>query len=370
MDALHKPTPLRILMTADTVGGVWSYSVELCKALLPFNVHFYLITTGAPMQASQKSDVAALENVTVYETDFLLEWMDNPWESIDTSGNWLLQLEAKLKPDLIHVNGYVYGALPWKAPIIVVAHSDVFSWFLSVKGILPPPEWDEYFTRVRDGLQSADYLIAPSKRMMQYVREIYGIANPGKVIYNGRSSNTFYSSQKENYVFSMGRIWDEAKNIKLLMEASSNILYPIRLAGDNYFENNRNTTEGDNIDYLGKLSMQEVASELSNAAVYVLPAKYEPFGLSVLEAALSGCALVLGNISSLQEIWDNSAVYINTDDANELADKVNELMENETLRHYYAQAAMNRAKQYSTATMAEDYLQVYHQLCSTVQQIC
>ncbi len=32
-----------------------------------------------------------------------------------------------------------------------------------------------------------------------------------------------------------------------------------------------------------------------------LPARYEPFGLSVLEAALSGCALVLGDIPSLRE---------------------------------------------------------------------
>ena len=167
----------------------------------------------------------------------------------------------------------------------------------------------------------------------------------------------------------MGRIWDEAKNIKLLMDASSHIHYPIKLAGDARFEGNSSSTEGDNITYLGKLSMQEVAAQLSTAAVYVLPAKYEPFGLSVLEAALSGCALVLGKIDSLQEIWGDSAVYINTDDADELADKVNELMENEMLRNQYVQAAINRAKQYSTTIMVENYLQVYRQLLQQKQLI-
>src|SRR4051812_3280173 len=167
MEGLHSYTPLRVLMTTDTVGGVWSYSVELCKALLPFGVHFYLVTTGAPMQAAQRKDVESLENVTVYETDFLLEWMENPWESIDASGSWLLQLEEELQPDLIHINGYVYGSLAWKAPVIVAAHSDVYSWFLAVKGTLPPPEWNEYYKRVREGLEGADILIAPSKTMMQ-----------------------------------------------------------------------------------------------------------------------------------------------------------------------------------------------------------
>ncbi|TKK71822.1 glycosyltransferase family 4 protein [Ilyomonas limi] len=370
MEELHNSyTPIRILMTTDTVGGVWSYSIELCKALLPCNVHFYLITTGTRMQPAQQREMAALANVTVYETDFLLEWMENPWQNVDASGKWLLQLEEKLQPDLIHINGYVYGSLPWKAPAIIVAHSDVFSWFLSVKKMVPPAQWNEYFTRVRAGLEGADLLIAPSKTMLQFIREIYGAITPGKVIYNGRNDDIFYPKQKQQYVFSMGRIWDEAKNIQLLIKASSHIYYPIKLAGDNRFENNSSSIESDNIIYLGKLSMQEVAVQLSTAAVYVLPATYEPFGLSILEAALSGCALVLGKIESLQEIWGDSAVYVNTNDVDELAHKVNELMENEWLRNHYAQEAMNRAKQYATTAMAENYLQVYRQLLQQEQLV-
>jgi glycogen(starch) synthase len=203
---------------------------------------------------------------------------------------------------------------------------------------------------------------------MQFIREIYGASAPGKVIYNGRSGDAFYPKLKEGYVFSMGRIWDEAKNIKLLVDAAHDIHYPIRLAGDNRFEHNSSSTEGANISYLGKLPMQEVAAQLSTAAVYVLPAKYEPFGLSVLEAALSGCVLVLGKIDSLQEIWGDSAIYVNTDNAEELANKVNELMENETLRNNYAQAAMRRAQQYSTAAMVKSYSQVYHQLLQQQKQ--
>jgi glycogen(starch) synthase len=85
----------------------------------------------------------------------------------------------------------------------------------------------------------------------------------------------------------------------------------------------------------------------------------------VLEAALSGCALVLGNIDSLQEIWGDSALYIDTDNAGALAKAVNFLMQDEAARLHYAQKAAERAKRYTTAALAENYVRVYGQLIET-----
>jgi glycosyltransferase involved in cell wall biosynthesis len=307
-------------MTTDTVGGVWQYSIELCRSLAKHDVHFFLVTAGGPLQSSQKEDVDSLENVTLYESDYLLEWMPDAWESIDNSNAFLLKLEQESKPDIVHLNSFSYGSLNWKAPTVVVAHSDVFSWWQAVKGETPSAEWNEYFERVSDGLNNADYFVAPSNAMMKAVKDIYHTTTPGEVIYNGRNSTDFTPAQKQLYIFSMGRLWDEAKNIQLLLKAAPFIPFPIRLAGDNNFASDRCTTEGDNILYLGKLSSKQVAEQLSAASLYVLPAKYEPFGLSILEAALSGCALVLGDIDSLREIWGDSAVYVDTNDEQALAE--------------------------------------------------
>jgi glycogen synthase len=52
----------------------------------------------------------------------------------------------------------------------------------------------------------------------------------------------------------------------------------------------------------------------ARASIYALPARYEPFGLSALEAALSGCALILGDIPSLREVWLEAAPYVSPDD--------------------------------------------------------
>ena len=362
MEGTVKHTSLRILMTTDTVGGVWSYTVELCHALRLQQVHICLVTTGAPVQPAQQLELEQLENVTVYETGFPLEWMEDPWPSIDASAGWLLRLEEELQPDLIHINGYAYGALPWKAPVMVVAHSDVYSWWLCVKGGQPPAEWTQYFERVRAGLQQAGLIIAPSQTMMHYVRTLYAATTPAKVIYNGRSAGNFYPAQKQPLIFGMGRIWDEAKNFRLLMDAAPQIRYPVELAGDNSFARNSSAGEAANIRYLGKLPMQQIAAKLSVASIYVLPALYEPFGLSVLEAALSGCVLVLGNIDSLKELWGDSAVYVDTGNAAALADTINGLMENEEARAVLVQKAMQQAAKYTTAAMAGNYYQVYNQL--------
>ncbi|MEB3829625.1 glycosyltransferase [Phormidium sp. CCY1219] len=61
------------------------------------------------------------------------------------------------------------------------------------------------------------------------------------------------------------------------------------------------------------MSPEELSHWYARAAIYAFPARYEPFGLSVLEAALSGCALVLGDIPRLREMWGDAAVFANPD---------------------------------------------------------
>ncbi|HZF65412.1 MAG TPA: glycosyltransferase, partial [Chitinophagaceae bacterium] len=226
-------------MTTDTVGGVWSYSIDICRSLASYGVEFCLVTTGAVLNKSQRDELEQLSNVTVYETDFLLEWMKDPWESIDASKEWLLRLEQAWQPDIVHLNCFAYGGLSWKAPTIAVAHSDVFSWWRNVKGEEPPAAWTEYYNRVKEGMNSVDLLIAPSRVKLKSLNSIYNLQTASKVIYNSRSSSQFTPATKDRVVFSMGRIWDEAKNVRLLIDAATCINYPIRIAGENQFENNR-----------------------------------------------------------------------------------------------------------------------------------
>lgn len=354
---------IKVLMTTDTVGGVWTYCMELCNHLP--QVQFHLVTMGALPNAAQKRQVSALQNVVLYPSAYKLEWMENPWADIEASGLWLLQLEQDIEPDLIHLNAFSYGVLPFMAPKLVVAHSDVYSWWRAVKNEMPPAGWAEYYSRVKTGLHQANLVVAPSCTMLSELIEIYGRPKRVKEIYNGRSADVFFQTTKKPFVFSMGRVWDEAKNIQLLIDAAGEINFHIKIAGPQQFQNNQLIGGVKAVEYLGKLNAEAVAAVLSEASVYVLPAKYEPFGLSALEAAFSGCALVLSNIPSLKEIWEDAAVYVDTNDSNALATVVNNLLTNSELLHRMQQKAFSQAQLYTANASAAAYQSVYTELIAS-----
>jgi glycogen synthase len=358
---------IKILMTADTVGGVWTYCMDLCSGFLLHDVEVHLVTMGTKMSGWQKEEAEALPNVSVYESEYRLEWMQDPWDDIRECGKWLLHLEETIRPDVVHLNCFAYGSLPFQAPCIVVAHSDVYSWFLAVKQEQPPTEWNEYFNCVRKGLAGADMVIAPSQWMADTVEDLYGVGQC-RVVYNGRNASLFYRNRKQRSVFSMGRMWDEGKNIKLLADAAPLIDAPVRIAGEQSFNQN-SFDDCSCVDFLGRLSTGEIAQELSVAAIYALPARYEPFGLSPLEAALSGCALVLGDIPSLKEIWQDAAVYVDTDDAESLAQAINDLLADKELLNLYRSKAAIRAKLFTAEAMCGEYLHLYHQLKTKKQLV-
>ena len=107
-----------------------------------------------------------------------------------------------------------------------------------------------------------------------------------------------------------------------------------------------------------------MARWLGAASIYCLPARYEPFGLSVLEAALARCALVLGDIPSLREVWGDAALYVPPDDAAALKSVLTRLIRHPGEREMLARRAHRRAARYQPMRMALAYQSVYRHLAS------
>lgn len=354
--------PLRALMTADAVGGVWSYALELAEGLGRLGgVEVVLATMGEPPSPAQRQAAARLPNVRLHESRFKLEWMDDPWDDVAAAGEWLLELEARERPDVIHLNGYCHGALPWRAPALVVAHSCVCSWFAAVRGEPAPPQWDAYRQAVSRGLRHAGAVAAPSAFMLGALREHYGFAGAGRVIHNGRAAPAFAPLEKEPLIFTAGRLWDEAKNVATLDAAARLIPWPVFAAGDARGPCGEAATL-DHLLHLGRLSQDEVAEWMGRAMVYAHPALYEPFGLTPLEAALAGCALVLGDIPSLREVWGDAALFVPPRDARALAAALGRVMSDAALRGQCARRARARAEALTPERMARRHLALYHDL--------
>ncbi|MFW5774859.1 MAG: glycosyltransferase family 4 protein [Chitinivibrionales bacterium] len=352
-------------MSADTLGGVWTYALELARALDTYGIHVILATMGRHMDEDKRQEVSGLGNVTIEESDFRLEWMENPWNDVDRSGWWLQDLASSYDPDIIHLNGFSHGSCMWRQPSLIVAHSCVYSWFTHVKKSLPPPQpWHEYRRRVIAGLRGTDIIISPSHAMADDIRKHYAVKTPIRTMYNGRRAVDFCPDDKKPYVFAAGRIWDEGKNLSSLARCASALSWPVYIAGESRHPDGH-TISLDNVHLLGPLGCAAVKRWFAQAPIYALPARYEPFGLSALEAALSGCALVLGDIPSLREIWGDSAVYVSPEDVVALEKTIQKLINNPLLRHTLSRKSRSRALQLNSNRMAESYMHLYENLIAT-----
>jgi glycosyltransferase involved in cell wall biosynthesis len=350
---------MKILMTADTVGGVWRYALELARGLEPFGADITLATMGAPLSDEQRSEVAAQSNVRIVESRYKLVWMDDPWQDLEAAGQWLLKLAENCKPSLIHLNDYPHGHLPWSAPVLMVGHSCVLSWWQAVYGEPAPERLGRYRNVVRTGLQAADRVVAPTAAMLAELQRLYAPLPPSRVIANGRAGQP--ESNKKPFILSAGRLWDPAKNIATLARIAPRLSWPVHIAGDTRHPDG-GTSEFPDTHCLGRLSPGQLANWFAHAAIYALPARYEPFGLSALEAASAGCALVLGDIPSLREIWQDAALFVPPNDAERLHSTLQKLIDEPDLRHDYAAKARIRAASFTPERMAAAYWNAYHEL--------
>jgi glycogen(starch) synthase len=350
-------------MTTDTIGGVWTYTLELAAALGREGIEVILATMGRAPTDQQRFEAAEVPCVRLREGHFKLEWMDEPWEDLEEAGEWLLGLEHTFCPDVVHLNGYVHAVLPWKAPVVVVAHSCVLSWWKAVKGESAPPLWDWYREGVRAGLIAADLVVAPSCSMASTLAQFYGDLPRVRVIPNGRNPALFASAVKRPFIFSAGRLWDEAKNVALLSRVANVLSWPVYVAGEARQPNASGVTAG-GLHPLGKLTSPALAEWLSYASIFALPAKYEPFGLAVLEAALSGCALVLGDIPTLRENWEGAARFVQPDDFEAFRSILTELISDCSARANLSACSQARALGFTHDRMASAYLKAYSEVVS------
>lgn len=372
----------RVLMTTDAVGGVWNVSLDLAAGLRTHGIEVTLAVIGpAPSQAQrQAADDSGVSIVTSPEP-YRLEWMPDPWDDVQRSGEWLCALERQLGCDLVHLNGYAHGAFAFRSPRVVVGHSCVLSWWQAVRQAAHdeplPASWDRYRETVRAGLLAAEHVVAPTRWMRDELRRHYDLAANISVIYNGASSRQFAPGDKDPFVFAAGRIWDEAKNLHALARVSKRLPWSVVVAGPRSVQDGAagdrapTTAEGAGADlrgltFLGPLATEQMSRLYATASIYALPARYEPFGLSVLEAALSGCALVLGDIPSLRELWDGAATFVDPDDQRGLRAALLRLIEAPEARRGAGRRARLRARRYARDTMVSEYARLYGQLLQPV----
>ncbi len=100
------------------------------------------------------------------------------------------------------------------------------------------------------------------------------------------------------------------------------------------------------LELKGKQTEDQLRSLFARTAIYAATSRYEPFGLALVEAALSRCAIVANDIPPFRELWGETASYFRTDDVEDLRDAIAMLRSDRTLLRNRAELAYQRARRH------------------------
>src|SRR3569833_2555108 len=161
---------MRILMTTDSVGGVWSFTNELSRGLLENGSEVALVSLWRMPTHAQRAWADGQHErwgarFRYVALDTPLEWMNDNEHAFSGAAHTLLQLADQLDADLLLSSQYCFGALQCDLPRAVVAHSDVLSWAEACRpnGLEPSIWLDIYCELVQAGLKVADAGGAPAR---------------------------------------------------------------------------------------------------------------------------------------------------------------------------------------------------------------
>ena len=349
----------RILMTADVVGGVWTHALDLARGLAAEGVTTVLAVPGPAPDAAQLAEAATIPDLALRLMTAPLDWLAEQPAEVLAAGQALTALAAHEAVDLVQLNSPAFAAgARFDVPVLGVCHSCVATWWQAVRGTAPPAAFAWRDALLHQGYAACDALVAPTRAFADATAQVYGFAPP-RTVHNGRQPPPAHAARRAGFVFTAGRLWDDGKDAATLDRAAARL--PVLAAGPVQGPNGA-AFHARHLRLAGRLDAAGVAGILARGPIFASVARYEPFGLAVLEAAQAGCALVLSNIPTFRELWDGAAVFVPPQDDAALGDAILGLLQDRERRAAFCIAARERSRRYGVEEMTRGMLQIHHEL--------
>jgi len=347
-------------MTADAIGGVWHYAVELAGALAPMGIETVLAVLGPIPDRAQRDAAAAIPGCTLIETGLPVDWLCDRAEPVLAAGRAIAALAAEHGADLIHCNmPSLLAAGPTGVPVLAVDHGGIGPWWRAAYGMMPPAAYAWLDELVRAGLTAADAVVAPSASHAAVLAEHYRLGVAPLAIHNGRTPAALPDAPAATTgVFTAGRLWDPVKATALLDAVAAGLDVPFEAAGALTGPHGE-TVAPRHLIAPGSLDAEALAARLAARPVFVSAARFEPFGLAVLEAAQAGCALVLSGIPTFRELWTGAALIVPEDDPDAYRVAIARVLVDEGLRQHLGEAARIRSARYTPQATAAAVASIY-----------
>jgi glycosyltransferase involved in cell wall biosynthesis len=350
---------MRLLLVTDAVGGVWVYSLELARALKPLGVETALAVIGPAPNAQQRSDAARFNLI---ETSLPLEWGETSADELHRAGDAIAELAESTCADLVQTcSAALLAHTSFDCPCLAVQHSCTATWWAAVRETPLPPEFGWRRELVARGLGRAAAVVAPSLAFAEDTARTYNFRTGIQAVHNGRRRNPVAQVPQGDFVLTASRLWDEGKNAATLDAAAARLRVPVEAAGPVHGPNGA-SARFDHLQLLGEVSPARIAGLRAARPIFASAALYEPFGLSVLEAAHAGCALVLSDIPTHRELWGEAATFVPARDDAAFASAIQVLLDRPDERCEAGRRAWTHAQHYTPERMASRMADIYARL--------
>lgn len=148
----------------------------------------------------------------------------------------------------------------------------------------------------------------------------------------------------------------ENKEVQLVIVGKKGWLYEEILAAPEKFGvSNR-------VKFLDFVDNEDLPDLYKHAEVFVLPSLYEGFGLPVLEAMKEGCPVITSNVSSLPEAGGDAALYVDPENTQDIAKKIDIVLSDEKLRTTMIKKGYAHIKNFSWEKTAKETLNILEEV--------
>ncbi|MBI4822931.1 MAG: glycosyltransferase family 4 protein [Nitrospirae bacterium] len=178
----------------------------------------------------------------------------------------------------------------------------------------------------------------------------------------GINSNLLMSelSEEGDYILYIGRLHIKNKGLDSLFDAMKGVDTLLFVVGRGRDEQRlkelAQRLKLKNVVFRGFLSEEEKIDVLRAAKVFVLPSRFEGWGIVVLEAAACGRPVIVSDIPELSfAIQGGFGISFKTGSSKDLAQKINLLLKDDVLRHRMADKARPYAKDYTWDNISKGY---------------
>ena len=266
--------------------------------------------------------------------------------------------------DIVHPT-YYYADKPSKGKFIVTVHDMNHELY---EGIYPVSR--RVIAAKKNIIPQADRIIAVSENTKRDILRFFPKINPEiiSVIYHGASMPTLISSEpplKNDYVLFVGNR-SLYKNFHRFTEAMKMIMSQrkdihVFCAGGGKFTDDEISGFG---EFSGRfhqagLSDNELAGAYGGALCFVFPSEYEGFGIPILEAFARSCPVICAASSSLPEVAGDSAEYFDPLNIDDMAGKIQKVIDDEELRRKLSNSGRERLKIFNWDKAASETLECY-----------